>query len=124
MSRNKYNVSPAERRTFNGKVYASRAEMGYARYLSLERDSPHGGVRDFIEQPRVWLGVRENVYVPDFLVILRTGGAYFVDVKGVETSTFKRNKRLWRKYGRLPLHVVEVDSRGIPSLREAVHPET
>jgi len=121
---NKYRVSTPDRRTFGGKVYASRAEMHYARYLSLERDTEAGSVLEFVEQPRVWLGIRENVYVPDFLVVLRSGGAYFVDVKGMETPAFCKHKRLWRKYARLPLHVVEVSTLGIPQLREAVLPDS
>lgn len=106
--RNKYRVSPPDQRTWNGKVYASKAEMSYAVHLdSLIRA---GHVTEVVEQPRVCLGIRENVYVPDFLVIVMHGNlghAYYVDVKGAETQAFKKNVRLWRKYGRLPLRIVK-----------------
>ena len=123
MKLNKYRVSTPERRTLAGKVYSSRAEMQYARFLSLERDCKDGGVLDYIEQPRVWLGIRLNVYVPDFLVIPKDGvEPFFVDVKGVETAAFKKNKRLWKQYGRLALHVVEIDRNGHVKTREIIQP--
>lgn len=106
----KYRVSTPERRTFLGRTYASRAEMLYA--TSLHDRVTIGDVVDYVEQPRLWLGVRENVYVPDFLVVPKEGDPHYVDVKGHETAAFKRNKRLWRSYGRLDLHVVRVDPRG------------
>lgn len=82
--------------------------MLYAQQLDLYLQS--GELIEVIEQPRLWLGVPENVYVPDFLCIPSpsTGGTpYMVDVKGVETSAFKRNKKLWASYGRLDLHIVK-----------------
>lgn len=117
----KYRVSTPLRRTYEGKTYASRAEMLYA--VHLVRLLAAREVIDYVEQPRLWLGVRLNVYVPDFLVVPARGVPYYVDVKGVETPAFRRNKRLWRVYGRLDLHVVQVDRSGKPSTREVVTPE-
>lgn len=106
--RHKYGVADAEDRTYNGKVYASKAEARYAAELDLRIKA--GEVRDYVEQPRLWLGVREMVYVPDFLVIVMNGllgHGYYVDVKGHETKQFKKVRQLWPKYGRLPLHIVK-----------------
>ena len=104
--RSKYNVSKPAARTFDGKVYASKAEMLYAKMLAEELLAGDGHILDVIEQPRVSLGCRENVYVPDFLIVPISGRPYFVDVKGMETPAFKKNVNLWRRYGRLPLHIV------------------
>lgn len=101
--RNKYNVSKPEARTFRGKCYDSKAEMVYATYMA--ECLACGEVIEVIEQPRLWLGVPENVYVPDFLVIA-PHESYCVDVKGVETPQFKKVKKLWAAYGRLPLKIV------------------
>ena len=99
--RSKYRAVRSE---WNGRTYASKAEMRYAQHLYDLRDK--GAILDYVEQPRKWLGVPENVYVPDFLVIGQGGDAWYVDVKGMENATFRKNKKLWRKYGYLPLHVV------------------
>lgn len=123
MRRHKYKVSTPDRRTWDGKTYASRAEMLYAKHLADLKLS--GMIMEFIEQPRTWLGVRENVYVPDFLVLPSDPAvaAYFVDVKGVETAAFKKNKRLWKRYAVLNLHVVTVDAAGRPETREVIKPD-
>lgn len=98
--RNKYHVAPKERRTDeNGRVYASRAEMLYAKNLRLL------GV-EFIEQPRVTLGDTGIVYVPDFYANLN-GDWVYIDVKGVETAAFRIKKKLWKLYGPASLHVVK-----------------
>lgn len=124
MRRHKYKVATPDRRTWDGKTYASRAEMFFARHLADHK--ARGTILEFIEQPRTWLGVRENVYVPDFLVVPSdvVTPPYFVDVKGVETPAFKRNKRLWKRYAVLDLHVVTVDAAGRPATREVIKPET
>ncbi len=109
MKHNKYNVSSPERRTWDGKVYPSMAEMMYARdVVCFARVTDN--LLDYIEQPRISLGVRENVYVPDFLLIPHPHVElpYYVDVKGVETPAFKKVKKLWARYGRLDLHIVKL----------------
>ena len=82
-----------------------------------------GQIVEIVEQPKIHLGVPENSYRPDFLVIEPGGLAYYEDVKGVETQTFKKTKRLWRSYGRLPLHVVKEKS-GRFSVIEVIEPDT
>lgn len=105
LSRNKYRVAPAAERRWNGRTYASKAEMERAQQLRQFMEA--GEVIEIVEQPRLWLGVPENVYVPDFLVLWKYGGAEYEDVKGVETAQFRRVKKLWAAYGRLPLRIVK-----------------
>jgi hypothetical protein len=102
--RNKYNVAPAEARRWNGRTYGSRAEMLYAQELWTQRDC--GAILEYIEQPRLWLGVALNVYVPDFFVVAKQG-VWYVDVKGRETPKFAKDCKLWAEYGRHPLHIVK-----------------
>ena len=101
---NKFNVAPPEARTWQGRTYASKAEREYAQILWGRLAA--GTIELLIEQPRLWLGVPENVYVPDFFV-LDTGKPHFVDVKGVETPAFRKVMKLWANYGRCPLHIVK-----------------
>jgi len=103
---NKFKVAPAKERTANGRVYASKAEMLYANMLYDQMRA--GEIIEVIEQPSLWLGVPENKYRPDFLIV-PAGAArpYYVDVKGMETSQFKHVKKLWAKYGRLDLQIVK-----------------
>lgn len=97
----KFNVAPSESRKARGKVYASKAEMLFANQILTM------GYTEIIEQPKIRLG-EDTEYRPDFFILdLRAGKAWYVDVKGVETNEFKRIKKLWVKYGRLPLHVVK-----------------
>ena len=106
--KNKYNVSPPEDRRYNGRTYASKAEMRYAMLLYQLRDN--GDIIDFVEQPRLWLGVPENKYVPDFLVIPESSISvypHYVDVKGFYTPAFKRVVKLWKAYGILDLVVIK-----------------
>lgn len=110
MTRNKYRVASPEDRQFMGRTYASKAEMLYAVELYRMRDA--GLIIDYVEQPRTWLGVPENKYVPDFLVIPRDSVPYYVDVKGIETAAFKKNKRLWAAYGYLQLYLVKRKGKG------------
>lgn len=98
--KNKYHVAPKRQRTIGTRTYASKAEMKYAAQLKIDPD-----VRIFIEQPRVYLG-EDTVYKPDFFVLRTNGDAFYVDVKGVETTEFKRTKLLWEKYGKLELYIV------------------
>jgi len=99
--RNKYNVAPVEQREYRGRVYASKAERQYAEFIRLDPE-----VAEVVDQPKVRLGP-DFTYRPDFLVVPRQGHPYYVDVKGVETKEFATVRRLWPKYGRLPLVIVK-----------------
>ena len=83
--RSKYRVSPPAERQARGRTYASKAEKRYGDELYLQKIS--GEIIEIIEQPRFWLGVPENVYIADFLVI--TDQPHVVDVKGMWTAKFK-----------------------------------
>lgn len=115
----------AKRTEHAGVVYASKAEAAWAAYLD-ERIA--AGVVDYVvRQPRFALGTPENVYVPDFHVVLgrrwgehcsaddsestifhATGQRTFVDeVKGMETAKFKKDKVLWMRYGPCAMRIVK-----------------
>jgi len=104
----KYHVAPAGERHWRGRTWDSKAEMEYAQILYLLHD--RGDLRVVIEQPRVILGVPENVDRPDFFVLPSesSGGLpEFIDVKGVETTAFRKIKKLWKAYGVLGLRIVK-----------------
>lgn len=112
ITRNKYGVSSPERRRWNGRTYASLAEMRYAQLLHHRLGVD---IVEIVEQPSLWLGVPENTYRPDFLVIPCHDSTpympHYVDVKGQETTAFKRIKKLWASYGRLDLHIVAANGQ-------------
>jgi hypothetical protein len=89
----------------NGVRYASKAEA--ARAAELDQLKRAGEILTWIGQPTVRLGVPENVYRPDFLVIPSPGLPWFEDVKGHETAKFRRDKKLWARYGDLPLNIIK-----------------
>jgi len=110
MGRHKYKVSAVEDRTWNGRLYASKAEMMYAIDLDAFREA--GAIVEYIEQPKCYLGA-DTVYRADFFVVAATTPieVYYVDVKGVTTGAFNKIKKLWDKYARIPLHIVKYDYR-------------
>lgn len=101
----KYNVAPREDRTYNGTVYDSKAEM--QRAVALDLMLAGKAIRSYTRQPRFTLGVKENVYVADFHVIDADGNEWIEDVKGASTAKWRRDMKLWRSYGPLPLHVLK-----------------
>lgn len=116
--RNKYRVSAPSERTYRGKTYDSKAERDYAAGVWALLGTEY---LEIVEQPRLFLGVRENVYVPDFLLIPAAGEAHYVDVKGAETQKFAKDKRLYLEYGRLPL-VIVARVKGRFVVRERIFP--
>jgi hypothetical protein len=101
VSRSKYNNVRTE---YAGVRYASKAEAAYAYELDIMRQA--GRINGWTGQPRFRLGCAENVFVADFVVWGKDGGAWVVDVKGVRTAKFARDVKLWRAYGPCSLHVV------------------
>lgn len=89
---------------FDGIRYSSKAEAKRAAELAMM--AARGGVRCVLRQPRFTLGVPENVYVADFLVVYADGRAEVEDVKGMRTRKFAHDLTLWKAYGRLPLAVL------------------
>jgi hypothetical protein len=120
MSKHKYSVAPKKDRTWNGRTYDSKAEREYAQCLdALKQDAQ---IIEYIHQPRLWLGVPENIYVPDFFVVPTAGPPYYVDVKGMETQAFKRVKKLWAKYGDLDLVIIKRKGPAKFKVAETIHP--
>lgn len=105
--RHKYGARPV---TVDGVRYASQAEAIRGQQLAAQLRL--GLIRELELQPRFALGCPENVYVADFRVVDDRGRVRVEDVKGFETPAFRRNKRLWRKYGPHPLHVLTRQRRG------------
>lgn len=109
--RSKYNVDHSvegkAKRTFRGRVYSSQRERDYAARLWANIDAG-GSLQEIAPQPFVQLG-EDFTYKPDFLLIFKPGfgQAYYIDVKGAEDKHFRRVRKLWLKYGRLPLHIVK-----------------
>ena len=114
---NKYR---AKRTPYNGVTYASKAEA--KRAAELDKVDAWW----WVGQPKFRLGCPENVYVADFLVVtkdaIKGGGVRVEDVKGMETATFKRNKRLWKKYG--PCDLVILKRKGNGWTTETITPGT
>lgn len=101
-SRNKYNRSAPEERTWLWKIYDSRAEMEFAQLLWLDPS-----ITMIREQPKIELGIPENIYRPDFYIRRDDGNEEFIDVKGAETAKFRKDKKLWMRYGPGLLKVVK-----------------
>lgn len=100
--RNKYG---AVRTEYNGRQYASKMQAEYAARLDMLESC--GEIDWWGREIPLDLGP-DTRYTVDFLV-LEKGSMHAVDTKGRETETFRRNVRLWRKYGKFPLHVVHRD---------------
>lgn len=99
--RSKYRAVPT---LHNGVRYASKAEAARRAVLDLDPS-----VRLVVDQPTFRLGVPENVYRADFLVLYLAAEGLAVrveDVKGVRTAKFARDAKLWRAYGKAPLWIV------------------
>lgn len=101
----------AVRTVYNGRSYASKAEARRAHELDLLLKA--GVILEWVPQPRFHLGCPENTYVADFDVVAADGGRWVEDVKGCETAKFRHDKKLWRKYGPCPLHVIKGKHREI-----------
>lgn len=99
VDRRKYRNVPT---VYNGVRYDSKSEAAQARHLD---DLKPLGIW-WVGQPKFRLGCPENVYVADFLVVDPTMGVHVEDVKGKETAKFKRDCRLWKRYGPCPLWII------------------
>lgn len=101
----------AVRVEYDGFTFDSKSEASYAKWLDSEKAA--GRILFYVKQPKFTLGLPEMIYRPDFLVV---GSNWVVadDVKGSETAKFKKDKRLWLKYGPCPLRVVKLTCRYQP----------
>ena len=102
--RSKYRVAPADQRRYNGRTYASKAEM--KRAMQLDADPT---VRLVIPQP-IQMLVPGFKYTPDFGILWADGQFWFEDVKGFEDRHFKRVKAMWREHGKATLFIIDSKS--------------
>lgn len=112
-SRHKYGVAVASKRRHFGVTYHSRAEMLWAMQLDVHRNE--GSVIEWFRQARRPIGTEE--IVSDFVVIGYMGRVHgfgpsgitgwVVEIKGVETSDWRRHKRWWREHGKIPLVILK-----------------
>ena len=104
----------ATKTMYNGVIYASKAEALRAEELDMMLEG--GAIEWWIGQPKFRLGCPENVYVADFLVASRVSlfdgeddgvEVWVEDVKGMQTPKFKKDLKLWVRYGPMPLHILK-----------------
>lgn len=120
-------VSPKEERTYNGELFASKAEMEYYRDVLLINVAG-GLIKEIKRQPKYELGCPENVYRADFICAMvkpdEMGNMVqypiVVDVKGMTTAAFARHRRLWSVYGPCPLHIVKRSGKGFKTVEIVV----
>lgn len=84
-----------KRKEYNGRIYASKFEAGYARDLDFLKKAKE--IKDWIPQYKISLDVNgyhiANYYV-DFLVINNDGTEEFHETKGFATDVFKLKWKL------------------------------
>ena len=85
--KSKYN---AEKRTVDGIRFASKKEAAY--YQKLMMLKKNGDLRFFLRQAPFHLPGNIR-YVIDFVEFWKDGRVRFVDVKGMKTKSFIRNKK-------------------------------
>lgn len=95
--KNKYNAVSTE---YNGEVYHSKAEAGYARDLDLRKhaSNPNEKVKSWERQVKIPLKAYGKVlynYYIDFVVYYENGLKEYVEVKGFSTTSFQ-NK--WKHF--------------------------
>lgn len=90
---------------YQGIRFDSQAEL--ARWKVLEAKLAAGVIKFLYPHPRFRLGVPENVYVADSLVVDADGCVRVEDVKGSETAKFRKDRRLWKAYGQCDLWVIK-----------------
>ncbi|WP_339234660.1 DUF1064 domain-containing protein [Paenibacillus sp. FSL R5-0517] len=94
-----------------GKRFDSVAEGEYYQLLLQQRK--YGEIKDFECHPKFILQEKPKItYIADFLVTELDDRQRVVDIKGVETSTFRVKLRLFQaKYPTLPIDIL-VKKRG------------
>lgn len=95
----------ATRTEYNGRLYDSKAEALRAKQLDDKKNM--GLIIDWTPQVTFLLGIPENKMRVDFVVWNLDGTAHVEEVKGAWTSKFRRDYKLWKRYGPIPLHVLK-----------------
>ena len=103
--KNKYNAKPTQ---YRGWRFDSKAEATFAELLDQRKIS--GQVAYWLRQVPFDLTETDR-YKADFLVIESDGTIYAVDVKGFQTPAFMKIRKLWKRYGEMPLRIVKTNSQ-------------
>jgi hypothetical protein len=88
-------VAPAEDRTYDGRVYHSKAEMIAA--MQLDSQLKAGLIRSWTPQvpyPIIVNGVQVCKVVIDFVVVNLDGSVEAIEVKGFQTEVYKLKAKL------------------------------
>lgn len=108
--KNKYGVSAPADRTYDGVLYASKAEAMYAQSLDLLRRA--GAVKEWFRQVPFVLKVNDILiatFVIDFRVEYSDGRIEHIEIKGMELPTYKLKLKLFQAlYPKTKLTVVKV----------------
>ena len=106
--RHKYNAKPT---FYDGVRYDSKAEAAHAARLDLAKRA--GAIADWKRQVPIDIGDPgiDRPYRVDFVVTENDGSIHAEEVKGVETSRFKRQKKQWAKRGPCPLWIFKKGKR-------------
>lgn len=106
-TKHKYGIAPPDERIYDDVLYDSKLEVKRAIELDLLLRS--GAITGWQRQVRFELGP-DFATVVDF-VVTNAKTTWVEEVKGFETPDFKRIKKLWRRYGPIPLLVYTYDPK-------------
>lgn len=104
--RHKYNVAPRAERTYKNVCYASKAEATRARELNMLMMMIPSQLEEYARQVPVKLG-EDFTTIVDFVLYYFNGTVRYEEIKGFETKRFKQVRRLWKKHGPGPLHIMK-----------------
>ena len=99
--RNKFNAQPT---VYRGWRFDSKMEAEYAK--DLDKLLGAKMILWWLRQVPIDL-TEDDRYRVDFIVCHSDGELVAVEIKGMETEAFRRIRRLWLKYGPMPLKVVK-----------------
>jgi len=101
--------------------FSSRLEANT--YLELEKREKLGYITNLKLQDRLYLGPERFQYTPDFKCLdLMTNEEFWVEAKGMECPTWRRNYRLW-KNGKGPGRL-EIYKGNPPKIVEVLIPKS
>jgi hypothetical protein len=93
-------------RTSCGKhSHMSKAESEYCCELQLRERA--GELEIISSQPNLYLTEARIRVIPDWLIRYADGREVYVDYKGFESQSWRRNRKLWQFYGPRPLEVIK-----------------
>ena len=103
--KHKFNAQPTEAL---GKKYASKAEARYALWLQTQRQA--GTLLFWLEQ--VPFRIPGGTYRLDFLTFWADGTTQLVDVKGLETESFRFKKKAVEEL--YPVEITIIKGKDVP----------